>query len=299
MKKILLIPVIAVSLLTGCNNKPSYRLIDINEWFNHYDETARGTVNITSNPIADRFEHDYDLYVANLIKENVKDATIKKQNAGAFDLDYVMTYTLSFKYEVFKDVILFIFKDTIATATSAYDDNDYEIEQRVIYSVPEENIKAIVDGAKERGQYVKEEINREIIASKESASIDSLIKKADEAETKPTITRNVYYGLVDDKENWMTYPLNYSIMEDIKGLEFKEKSAYYYNSYQTPSIIVTMNEHYILRLFNWAEGCVADIEYQTADMYPVHFIGNYTCHIGYSINNEKMQALVDKTEPRG
>lgn len=298
MKKILLIPIITTPLLTGCGNK---NIITINEWFDNLSEYAEGRYSVIENDLFISEGYDFEFYVAGLIKDNANDIKIKKTNVKEFDDDYLVTYRLSSKYKDFSDLRIYVYEDKIATSATAYYVDRNPVEQRVIYELPEDNAKAIFEGATKRKQDVKDQNKKDYDEAREKASINNFFKQVDESETKPTIIRNKYFGVVDDKEDWRSYPLNYSIMDDIKELEYEElEENYRFNSGQTASIVCSIGNDLILRLFNRADGCIADIEYHFKFTYYPYYSDSHEFdveHIGYSISNEKMQVLMDKTQP--
>ena len=298
MKKLLLIPIIATSLLTGCNNKNA---ITINEWLDGLDRGSWGLFAIREeNGLLIRQDYDYDFYVAGLIKDNIGDAKSKAKNSKDFENDYIMSYSLRRRYKDFSELFVYVYEDKIETSATAYYTNRNPEHQRFTYELSEESITTIVDGAKKRRQDVIDQNNKDHDDAKESASINNFFKKADEAETKPAIIRRNYYGVVDDKEKWQDRPIDYSFMEDIKGLEYQEKGDdYWYNSYQTPSIVISLDKNTILRIYNWGKDSIADIEYHFRYTYYPYYrdeLEDDVEHIGYSISDEKIHALIDKID---
>ena len=300
MKKLLLIPVIAVSLLTGCDSSST---VTINDWFKTINEkTTWGRYALLNeDDLYEGDNYDFDLYTANLIKENVKDAKIKKKNIKEFDKGFKVSYEAKNSYNEYSEFKVFVYEDKIATSATAYYTDRNPSNQRVVYELPEDNLKAIIEGAYKRRQDIRDQNNKDHTEARENASINNFFKQADEAETKPSIIRNKYYGVVNEKEDWREFTLDYSIMEDIKGLEYEELDNYSYNSYQTPSIVCTLSNNTTLRIFNWASGPVADIEYRYKLTYYPYYNDSHEYdvgHIGYSLSPEKTQALIDKTQPK-
>lgn len=296
MKKIMLIPVIAVSLLTGCDYP---KVVNINDWLAILDEdTTDGRYSVMQDDGKyDASNYDYELYTANLIKENVKDAKIKKKNVKNVENGYQVFYHAKNPYKDFTELDVYVYEDRIATTLTAYYTYKNPDVQRVIYEVPEENIKAIIDGAAQRLQYVRETNEKDYEAAQEYASIENFFKKVDEENPKAVIVRKKYYGVVNGKEDWRDYTVDYSNMADIKDLEYTPKENYRYNSDQTPAIVVSIGDELILRIFNWASGPIADMQYRYYLTYDVYDHQGLTIHLGYSLNKEKTQALIDKIQP--
>ena len=109
MKKLLLIPVIAVSLLTGCDSSST---VTINDWFETINEkTTWGRYALLNeDDLYEGDNYDFDLYTANLIKENVKDAKIKKKNIKEFDKGFKVSYEAKNSYNEYSEFKVFVYE---------------------------------------------------------------------------------------------------------------------------------------------------------------------------------------------
>ena len=233
------------------------------------------------------------------IKDYKKTSDFRKVKQDCDSFHYYVVLNKTNQYDVFPFVQVSIFANgnffidyvrskNNGTVSYYYKMNQVDADNLVTYAYQVRS-KYVKDNHKEEDEYNAK--------AYEDGKIENFFKKVDEENPKAVIVRKKYYGVVNGKEDWRDYTVDYSNMADIKDLEYTPKENYRYNSGQTPTIIVAIGDELILRIFNWASGPIADMQYRYYLTYDVYDHQGLTIHLGYSLNKEKTQALIDKIQP--
>lgn len=300
-KALLLIPILAASLLAGCNGvgyQPE--VITLDQWLANADDTkeCEGYYHLYKEGfkrIDTGFDnYDYDNYVLKAIKESAKQTTRKNKKIKETG-DTFFTYTLildkPLKYNVL-GCSIFVYENHIMTFTDFYMGNKY-VEQRCYYEYDTAVGKKLVDTTLARAIEVKDTREEERRFAEEQATIENFLAKAEEATTFSITYNN---KSVKDK--------NRSFLNALKGKEYvflKVDDSYtLYDS----EVLATyqIDEHLLLRLstenrgssFNGERGNIVEVCYN----YKPTFIpsayyeeGKYGPRQRYAISQETHSEL--------
>ena len=210
MKKLLLIPIIATSLLTGCDfqEKPT---ISIKEWLTDIEEDSFSYFHIKENKNNyDRFSfNDYQYKVAEIIKDNISSIRLKKTIPNVKGDGF--TYTLDRQIGNYHSLYLSVYENCIHLNAQGKKNNE-RINQYAEYSISEKDSKAMIEAVTKRFEEMDEFYN----ATNEKAEEETTLENFYIEVSKQGNTTAVYY---DEK------PVNdtaLSLLDDIKAFDFIE-----------------------------------------------------------------------------
>ena len=192
MKKLLLVPIIALSLMTGCDiNQP--KTITLDRWLENADDEklANGWCNLYYKGFKsydmDADEWDYENYVLKAIKENVTgNYTRKNKRIEDNDSEIFFVYLMQNRIDDATGCFLYVYENHIMTYTDFVKRNKYGdkyYQQRAYYEYDTEIGKKIINAAVERAKEKKDTSDREIRLAKQEATIENFLAKAEETTT--------------------------------------------------------------------------------------------------------------------
>ena len=300
MKKIVLVPLLTISLLAGCNGvgyQPE--VITLDQWLANADDTkeCEGYYRLYKGDF-ERIDtgydnYDYDNYVLKAIKESAEQATRKNKKIKETG-DTFFTYTLildkPLKYNVL-GCSIFVYENHIMTFTDFYMGNKY-VEQRCYYEYDTTVGKKLIDTTLARANEVKDTREEEKRFAEEQATIENFLVKAEEATTFSITYNN---KSVEDE--------NRSFLNALKGKEYRDNTDGTYTLYDS-EVLATyqIDEHLLLRLgtenrgsnFNGERGNIVEVCYN----YKPTFIpsayyeeGKYGPRQRYAISQETHSEL--------
>ena len=215
MKKILLIPIIATSLLTGCDfqEKPT---VSIKEWLTDIEEDSFSYFHIKENKKDyDRFSfNDYQYKVAEIIKNNISSIRLKKTIPDVKGDGF--TYTLDRQIGNYNSLYLMVYENCILLSAQGKK-NDERISQYAEYSISEKDSKAMIEAVTKRF----EEMDEFYHATNEKAEEETTLENYYAELSKEGNTAAVYY---DEK---VVNDTNLSLLNDIKAFDFTETNKEY------------------------------------------------------------------------
>ena len=306
MKKLMLVPILALSLLTGCNSN-TVETITIDKWLEHYDDPTQ--CNGYYTPYTSDFERvlnpstddwDYDNYVLSAIKKGAEKSTRKSKRPKEELGDILIFYLLSSKQEYNIDgCFIYVFENYMMTFTDFIYQGEVK-SQRCYYEYDTSVGKEIINTTLNRAQEIKDTAAAEKKYAEQEATIERFIAKA-EIATNASITFDDSTNVKDE---------NLSFLNTLKTIDFDDDelvSRHDYARGDRPIAIYNLDEHYSLR--------IGDMNSYTSihgvDMYPVtacyhyrpKFIkdvyyeeGKYGVRTKYLINEEsfnKLKAVLD------
>ena len=191
MKKLLLVPIIALSLMTGCDLMQP-KMITLDRWLENAEDEkiANGWCNLYYKGFKsyeiDENEWDYDNYVLKAIKENVTGNYTRKNKRIEETGEIFFVYLLQNRIDDATGCFLYVYENHIMTYTdfvkfSKYGNKYYK--QRAYYEYDVEVGKKIINAAVERAKEKKDTSDREIRLAKQEATIENFLTKAEETTT--------------------------------------------------------------------------------------------------------------------
>ena len=245
MKKLLLVPIIALSLMTGCDiNQP--KTITLDRWLENAEDEkiANGWCNLYYKGFKsydmDADEWDYENYVLKTIKENVTgNYTRKNKRIEDTDSEIFFVYLMQNKQDDADGCFLYVYENHIMTFTDFFVGKKY-YSQRCYYAYDVEVGKKIIDAAVGRAKEIKDTYKQETALAKQEATIENFLAKAEETTTF-TMTYN--NNNIEDE--------NRSFLNTLKNKEcLKSPNQEYVPSLNDNNTVLTyqLNEHLALWL---------------------------------------------------
>ena len=249
MKKLMLVPILALSLLTGCNQDTA-PTVTLDMWLEHYDDTklCRGYCSLYDKDFKsltdwDADEWDYDNYVLKAIKKGAEQSTRVNKRPKTAEDSNIICYLLQSRQECGAEgCFIYVFDNYIMTFTDFYYNRKYT-SQRCYYEFDNLEGKGIIDSAIARADVIKNTtIEEENLAIRE-AKIENFLEKA-EAATTASIEYS--FKTLDGE--------NRSLLNVLKTTEYDDEGLMSYvrgiiDDYQTLAVY-NLDEHLSLRIGN-------------------------------------------------
>ncbi len=185
MKKLLLVPIIALSLMTGCDiNQP--KTITLDRWLENAEDEklANGWCNLYYKGFKsydmDADEWDYENYVLKTIKENALGNCTHKNKRIEETGEIFFVYLMQNKQDDADGCFLYVYENHIMTFTDFFVGKKY-YQQRCYYAYDVEVGKKIIDAAVGRAKEIKDTYKQETALAKQEATIENFLAKAEEA----------------------------------------------------------------------------------------------------------------------
>ena len=192
MKKLLLVPVLAVSLLVGCAKGNAYVPEDItlDEWLDGAEKTRNNMYDIYQNnkPIdldADT-PVDWNNYIIKTIKENVTSTTPRKKAIKTSNDKEYLWYALNNPKHRTEGVMLYVFENCIVTSADINYAGDV-ISQVLYYDLEPAAGEKIINAAKNRIKNERDAEAYETEKAKNEGTIEYIIESAKKVENDPVI----------------------------------------------------------------------------------------------------------------
>lgn len=243
MKKFLLVPIIALSLMTGCDLMQP-KMITLDRWLENADDEkiANGWCNLYYKDFKsyeiDEDEWDYDNYVLKAIKENVTGNYTRKNKRIEETGEIFFVYLLQNKIDDATGCFLYVFENHIMTYADFFVGKKY-YQQRCYYEYDTEIGKKIIDTAVARAKEIKDTYVKETRLAKQEATIENFLAKAEETTSFAMTYNN---NNIEDE--------NRSFLNALKEKECTKSSSQENSYLYDKNILATykLNEHLVLWL---------------------------------------------------
>ena len=192
MKKLLLVPVLAVSLLVGCAKGNAYVPEDItlDEWLDGVEKTRNNMYDIyqKSKPLdldADT-PIDWNNYIIKTIKENVTSTTPRKKAIKTSNDEEYLWYALNNPKHRTEGVMLYVQENYIITRADINYGSEV-ITQILYYDLEPSAGERIINAAKKRIEDERDAEAYETEKAKREGTIENIIEQAKKIEKEPVI----------------------------------------------------------------------------------------------------------------
>lgn len=280
MKKILLVPLMAISLLVGCNTKEQEEkdtLYTPMDWFKDTDV----------------IENDLAFYV-DLYKVTDYDKEVSNKLLKAFDTDFkhpkkinevdsydLMSYTIKKNMGPYTDFTIYIHERSVETRAVGRL-NNRQIEQCVRYDTYGVlGTSLLITYAARRADTIHTIQKEEYDAAEEANTFKNFYEQIEESTTNPTVK----FSNVTKEDT------GHALLDDIKDLFGKYGEKAYGANKGEPFMSYGLSEDFALRFYlDKVEGCIALLEYT----YQSTFGYSNTIDFGYEVSREKVDNIIDK-----
>ena len=217
MKKLILLPLMVLPLLTGCNNQQKEPQISLTEWLTDLKEETPTYFEIEVDNKSSRGGYsDYEFKVAEIIKENTKDMSLKAcapiTELSEESKSYPVRYIVDRKIDYYARLEVRIDEECLLMWAYGYGKNHEYFEEITEYSLPKESGKKLIEKVDARCQEMRDLANKSHNEVYEQTTPETFYSFVEEATTEPSIFYN----------NKETRDTNKSLLNDIKEFAFIE-----------------------------------------------------------------------------
>ena len=286
MKKTLLIPIIAMTLLTGCDFQKAPK-ISLEEWLTDIEEDAFTYFSIKDDYKYARSSYrDYEYKVADIIKNNI--SSMKLQKVTPKVSGDCFTYNLEREIGNHSSLFLLVYENCIIYSANGKD-NDERFDEYAEYSISEKDSKAIFEGVNARFKEMDDIFNNANAQAEKDTTLDNFYAALEKDKEKTA----VYYG--DDKE---IKDASLSLLDDIKDFDFSPVASDDTIDYQN-RVTYGVRDNFLMEV-----GKVQNKEYYVARLRyyftnpgnPFYQVYPSVCTHTYSISNDKATAFIEKAK---
>ena len=287
MKKLLLIPIIATTLLsTGCQKAPT---ISLKKWLTDIEEDAFTYFSIKDDYKYARFSYrDYEYKVADIIKNNISSLKLQKVTPKVDGDNFI--YNLDREIGNHNSLFLLVYENCIIYSANGKD-NDERFDEYAEYSISEKDSKAIFEGVNARFKEMDDIFNNTNAQAEKDTTLDNFYAALEKDKDKTA----VYYG--DDKE---VKDASLSLLDDIKDFDFSpvanndDDTIDYQNR-----VTYGVRNNFLMEV-----GKVQNKEYYAARLRyyftnpgnPFYRVYPSVCAHTYLISNDKAAAFIEKAK---
>lgn len=222
MKRVLLIPLLMISMLTGCdkNKEEPLPYVSLTEWISDLDFADGHFYNLDLVTKNYGIMPDYNYVVSDNIKTLTKD--IEGKETKEYSMAALLTYIVSKEHEPFESCFIYIHEDSIETHALTPFKNGKVREQNYSYPISSLTAAKIVGGAYQRAMEIVQINKEEEKEAKEQSSPTNFCKKVEESEKGATLT---LYG-EGTAADIVVQDTNKALLSYFKAMEFTEATAY-------------------------------------------------------------------------
>ena len=294
MKKLVLLPLMVLPLVTGCNNTQKAPLFSLEQWLTNIDQKdptyfeADIYDKLTRNPYS-----DIDFKIAEIIKENTKSMSLKKcgpiTEIREETKSYPIRYVLDRKMNNYERLEVRIDEENLFMWAIGYDENKTHLSEITEYTLPKEDGKKLIEEVDKRWAEVDKIANESYNEVYEKTSPEDFYSYIEGSSTKPSIIYN-------DKE---TMDTDLSLLNDIKKFVYIEVDYIFDMSNDKGVVNYGIKNDFIITIGEaWPNN---DPMVQVTRYYD-----NPACHIDYdymsecrrtySVSKEKLKTFMDKVK---
>ena len=286
MKKLLLIPIIATSLLTtGCDFQKAPK-VSLEKWLTDIEEDAFTYFNIKDDSKYEKSSYrDYEYKVADIIKNNISSKRLAKVTPNVEGDNFV--YNLNREIDDYVSMFLLVYENCIIMQTYGKSE-DERFDEHVEYAISEKDSKAIFEGVNARFKEMDDIYKATNAKAEEETTLENYYAELDKEKEKTTLC----YG---DKK---VEDASLSLLEDIKGLEYSETEQDYEINY-TDRVSYGVNDNYVMVI-----GKTINQYYYAAKLYkyfynpanPFYKQFSNACVKTYLVSSDKASAFMEKAK---
>ena len=216
MKKIILLPLMVLPLLTGCNNTQKEPKFSLEEWLTNIDQKDPTYFEADINGELRNAYGDLDFKIAEIIRNNTKSMSLKKcepiTEIREETKAYPIRYVLDRKMDNYERLEVRIDEENLFMLTIGYDENKTYLSEITEYTLPKEDGKKLIEEVDKRWAEVDKIANESYDRVWKETTPETFYAFIEESTTKPSV-------IYKEKE---TKDTNHSLLDDIKGFTYIE-----------------------------------------------------------------------------
>ena len=281
MKKLLLLPVLLMTMLVGCNDKKPqeaeketiYTPVD---WFKDTDVFEN---ELEFSADLDVF-YDYEKTIANRLLKSFDFEFKHPEKVDDVDQRDLMTYTIKKEMGPYTKCTIRIHEKCIETEAYGVANNK-GIKQYARYQTYGYGVTPLLAFSFNRSQEIAKTQKEEYEAAKEVATLENFYQGIEESTTNPIATFS----------NVTKEDVNHALLDDFKDLINPNNKASFYPDRRDAFMSYGLSEDFILKFYlDSNEDCVAVLTYE----YKGSFNDPHTVTNSYSVSRDKVDNIIRK-----
>ena len=294
MKKIILLPLMVLPLLTGCDNTQKAPLFSLNEWLTNIDQKdptyfeADIYDKTTRNPYS-----DVDFKIAEIIKENTKSMSLKKcgpiTEIREETKSYPIRYILDRKMNNYERLEVRIDEENLFMWAVGYDENKTYLSEITEYTLPKEDGKRLIEEVDKRWAEVDKIANELYDKVWEETTPETFYTFIEESTTEPSI----FYNNREIKDTGK------SLLNDIKEFTYIEVDYIFTMNDDEGVVNYGIKDDFIITIGEaWPnnDSMVQVTRYYDNPACHTDYDYMSECSRTYSVSKEKLKAFMDKVK---
>lgn len=293
MKKIILIPLMVLPLLTGCNNAQKAPLFSLNEWLTNIDQKDPTYFEADIHDKRRNPYSDVDFKIAEIIKENTKSMSLKKcgpiTEIREETKSYPIRYVLDRKMNNYDRLEVRIDEENLFMLAVGYDENKTYLSEITEYTLPKEDGKKLIEEVDKRWAEVDKIANESYNEVYEKTSPETFYTFIEESTTEPSI----FYNNREIKDT------DKSLLNDIKEFTYIEVDYIFSMNNDEGVVNYGIKDDFIITIGEaWPNN---DPMVQVTKYYDnpaCHTDYDYLseCSRSYSVSKEKLKTFMEKVK---
>lgn len=293
MKKIILLPLMVLPLLTGCNNTQKAPLFSLEQWLTNIDQKDSTYFEADINGELRNAYGDLDFKIAEIIRNNTKSMSLKKcgpvTEIREETKSYPIRYILDRKMNNYDRLEVRIDEENLFMWATGYDQNKTYLSEITEYTLPKEDGKKLIEEVDKRWAEVDKIANESYNEIYEKTSPEDFYSYIEGSTTKPSIVYN-------DKE---TMDTDLSLLNDIKEFVYIEVDYIFDMSDDEGVVNYGIKNDFIITIGeSWPnnEPMVQVTRYydNPAGSYDPYYRDE--CRRTYSVSKQKLKAFMEKVQ---
>ena len=279
MKKIMLLPLLVMSMLVGCNQnegKEAETIYTISDWF----ENADVFENELSFYVDGYKTTDYDKNVAQKMFDYFRIEHDHPKKIDEVDNNDLISYTIKKNMGPYTDFTIFIHETSIETVAKGSLNNRTILQCGSYKTYSALATSLFITYASKRNDEIHRIKNEEYEAAEEVGTLENFYKQIEESTTNPIATFS----------NVTKEDINHSLLDDIKDLESGSEKTYYGGD-ADEFMSYGVNENFMLKFYlNNNNDPIAKLEYKYQSS--LHYTDSV--EYCYKVNREKIDNIIKK-----
>lgn len=293
MKKIILLPLMVLPLLTGCNNTQKEPKFSLEEWLTNIDQKDSTYFEADINGELRNAYGDLDFKIAEIIRNNTKSMSLKKcgpiTEIREETKSYPIRYILDRKMSNYGRLEVRIDEENLFMWATGYDENKTYLSEITEYTLPKEDGKKLIEEVDKRWAEVDKIANESYDKVWEETTPETFYTFIEESATEPSI----FYNNREAKDTGK------SLLNDIKKFTYIEVDYIFSMNNDEGVVNYGIKDDFIITIGEaWPDNnpMVQVTRYydNPAGSYDPYYRDE--CRRTYSVSKEKLKAFMEKVK---
>lgn len=298
MKKLIILPLMVLPLLTGCNNSQKEPEFSLEQWLSNITTTTPTyfeveIYNESTNKNIRRAYGDYEAKVADIIKENTKSISLKKcgpvKEISEESKSYPIRYIIDKNMNYYERLEVRISEDSLLMWAIGYDENKTYLSEITEYTLPKEDGKKIIEEASKRYEEVDKIANESYAEVWDKTTPENFYAYIENSTTKPSVFYN----------GKQTEDTSFSLLADIKEFVYIEVDYIFRMNDDGGVVNYGIKDDFIITIGEaWPDGdpLVQVTRYYDNPASRYDSRHRDECRRTYSVSEKKLKAFMDKVK---